>query len=227
MQKALLFLLLNISAFSIGISQTLPLAPAETNDPEAKKVLDNLRKKYEGYKSFEAFFNLAIEIPEQAKTVQKGSIGQEGEKFKLSMDDQVIIDDTKATWIYLKNLNEVQINDSEPGGSDVGFFSPKQLLRRYQKGDFLYTITDKIGSGNKVLTQIEFKPVDRNSEFSKVRLSVDEKASTIESIKAFAKDGSRYTFSVSKFYPNKPLGAQYFTFDSKQYPGVHVEDLRM
>ena len=121
----------------------------------------------------------------------------------------------------------MQINDSEPGGSDVGFFSPKQLLRRYQKGDFLYTITDKIGSGNKVLTQIEFKPVDRNSEFSKVRLSVDEKASTIESIKAFAKDGSRYTFSVSKFYPNKPLGAQYFTFDSKQYPGVHVEDLRM
>ena len=35
----------------------------EQSDPEARKVLDKIRKKYEGYKSFEAAFTLGIEVP--------------------------------------------------------------------------------------------------------------------------------------------------------------------
>lgn len=217
-----------LSLFTLTLfAQNLPKAPAEQNDPEAKKVLDKIRKKYEGYKTFEAAFNLTIEVPGQAKDVQKGTIGQEGEKFRLDMSQQVIINDTKTTWVYLKNNNEVQINDSEPSSSDAGFLTPKELLRRYQKGDFLYALTDKLTQGTKVLTQIEFKPIDRKSDYSKIRISIDEKAGTIESIKAFSKDGSRYSFSITRFTPNKALAAGYFSFDAKQYPGVHVEDLRM
>jgi outer membrane lipoprotein carrier protein len=78
-----------------------------------------------------------------------------------------------------------------------------------------------------VLTQIEFKPKDKKSEYSKLRISIDEKAGAIEHIKAFAKDGSRYTFSVTKLTPNKAFDADYFKFDAKKYPGVKVEDLRI
>ncbi len=217
-----------LSHFTLTLfAQNLPKVPVEQNDPEAKKVLDKIRKKYEGYKTFEAAFNLTIEVPGQAKDVQKGAIGQEGDKFRLDMSQQVIINDTKTTWVYLKNNNEVQVNDSEPSGSDAGFLTPKELLRRYQKGDFLYALTDKVTQGTKVLTQIEFKLADRKSEYSKIRLSIDEKAGTIENIKAFSKDGSRYTFAITRFSPNKALAAGYFSFDAKQFPGVHVEDLRM
>lgn len=223
------FPLICIAFGAIGLhAQNLPVAPEEKNDPEAKKVLDRVRKKYEGYKSIEVTFNLTIQLPEQAKQVQKGTIGQEGDKFRLEMADQVIVDDTKSTWVYLPKNKEVQINNSEPGqNSDAGFVTPRDLLRRYQKGDFLYAIIDKVSEGTRVLTQIEFKPKSKSSEYSKIRVSIDEKAGTIQRIEAFAKDGSRYTFNITRFTPNKAFEAGYFSFDTKKYPNVHVEDLRM
>jgi outer membrane lipoprotein carrier protein len=203
-------------------------APADKNDPEAKKILDKVRKKYESYKTLEATFSLTIELPGQPKEVQKGTIGQDGNKFRLDMTDQVIVSDGATTWVYLKKNNEVQINKADPSGAgDSDFMTPKELLKRYEKGDFIYAVTDKTTEGGRVLTQIEFKPKDKKSEFSKMRVAVDEKNVAIASIKAFAKDGSRYTFAVSKQTPNKVFAAGHFTFDPKKYPGVKVEDLRM
>ena len=223
--KNLLFALFCLLAFQ-NLNAQSP-APAEKSDPVAKKVLDKIRKKYEGYKTIEAGFTLSIEVPTQAKQVQKGSISQEGDKFRLEMDQQVIVSDGKTTWVYLKSNNEVQINNADPAGTDNGFLTPKDLLKRYQKGDYLYAVTDKTTEGGKLLTQIEFKPKDKGSEYSKLRISIDEKSNEMKSIKAFAKDGSRYSFVITKLATNKPLGAGEFTFDVKKYPGVKVEDLRM
>ncbi len=223
--KKLIFCLITLFALCSASAQS-PTAPPEKSDPQAKKVLDKIRKKYDAYKTLEAAFSLTIEMPQQPKEVQKGSIGQEGDKFRLEMDQQVIVNDSKTTWVYLKKNNEVQINTSAKG-SDNTFLTPKELLSRYQKGDFIYAIVDKITEGGKVLTQIEFKPKDKKSEYSKLRLAIDEKAGTIQSVKAFNKDGSRYTFAITRFSPNKKFAADYFTFDPKKYPGVKVEDLRM
>lgn len=201
-------------------------APAEKSDPEAKKILDKIRKKYDAYKTVEAAFTLTIEVPGQPAEVQKGTVAQSGSQFRLDMDQQVIVSDGKSTWVYLKKNNEVQINDAQPG-AESEFLTPKELLRRYEKGDFLYAITEKTTVAGRLLTHIEFKPKNKNSEYSKLRVTVDEKTLSIESIKAFAKDGSRYTFKISRLTPNKAFAADHFTFDPKKYPGVRVEDLRM
>ena len=220
-----------LSSLDLLFAQTgkapAPAAPAEASDPEAKKILDKIRKKYEGYKSLEAAFTLTIELPGKPNEVQKGTIAQEGDKFRLEMDQQIIVSDGKTTWVYLKKNNEVQINDADPKDTENGFLTPKDLLKRYQKGDYLYALTDKTTENGKLLTYIEFKPKDKKTEYSKLRLSVDEKAGAIQSIKAFGKDSSRYTFSITKLTPNKKFAADYFTFDTKKYPGVKVEDLRM
>ena len=126
----------------------------------------------------------------------------------------------------LKKNNEIQINDADPKNESIPL-TPKDLLRQYEKGDYLYAITDKITEKGKVLTQIEFKPKNKSSEFHKLRVSVDEKAGAIDNIKAFAKDGSRYTFQITRTTPNKVFDANSFQLDPKQFPGVHVEDLRM
>ncbi len=222
--KKLLFALLALFSIQCLMAQTTE-AP-EKNDPQAKKALDKIRKKYDAYKTLEASFSLSIEVPGQAKEVQKGAISQEGKKFRLDMSDQIIVSDGITTWAYQKKANEVQINTADPNDANA-FLTPKDLLNRYQKGDYLYAITDKTTEGGKLLTQIEFKPKDHHSEYSKLRVAVDEKAGTIQSIKAFAKDGSRYTFSITRFSPNKALTPGQFTFDTKQFKGVRVEDLRL
>jgi len=221
MHKFLIFALISLFSWQSVTAQT------EKNDPEAKKVLDKVRKKYEAYKTMEAGFALTIEVPGQPKEVQKGTVAQSGDMFRLEMNDQVIVSDTKSTWVYLKKNNEVQINNAEPMGGDNAFLTPKELLRRYEKGDFMYAVTEKTKENGQIFTQIEFKPKDKKSEYSKLRVSIDEKAGTIQSIKAFSKDGSRYAFVLSKFIPNKTFAQGYFQFDPKKYPGVKVEDLRM
>lgn len=233
--KNLLFALLTLLSFNTLAAQSdkakapaPPTARAEKSDPEAKKILDKIRKKYEAYKSLEASFALNIEVPGQKQEIQKGTVAQDGDsKFRLDMDQQVIISDGKTTWVYLKKNNEVQINDADPKDLENGFLTPKDLLKRYQKGDYLYALTDKTTEGGKLLTHIEFKPKEKNSEYSKLRISIDEKAGSIHSVKAFGKDGSRYTFTISKLTPNKQFAADHFTFDVKKYPGVKVEDLRL
>lgn len=189
-------------------------------------MLDKIRKKYDAFKTIEANFSLTIEVPEQPKDLQKGVIAQEGNKFRLEMSDQIVVSDGKTTWAYQKKSNEVQINDADPNDANA-FLTPKDLLRRYEKGDFLYAITDKTSEKGKVLTMIEFKPKDRNSEYAKIRLAIDEKAGSIENIKAFAKDGSRYTFAITSLVTNRPAPQGRFSFDTKQYKGVRVEDLRL
>lgn len=227
MKKLFLFLAAGLVLHS-AFAQSLPVAKSEKNDPEAKKLLDKVRKKYEAYKTLEAGFTLSIELPGQAAEVQKGSVGQEGDKFRLEMDQQTIVSDGKTTWVYQKKSKEIQINDADPAaGGDNGFLTPKDLLKRYQKGDFLYAITDKAAEDGKLVTLVEFKPKDRNSEYSKLRVSIDAKNKSIESIKAFAKDGSRYTFKITRLSPDKKFSGDYFTLDPKKYPGARVEDLRM
>ncbi len=219
-----------ISLFSLlnGVFFAQTAAPAEKSDPQAKKVLDKIRRKYEGYKTMEAAFSLNIELPGQPKEVQKGTVSQEGNKFRLDMDQQILVSDGKTTWAYLKKNKEVQITNADPAGPGGGdFMTPKELLRRYEKGDFLYSLIDKVTENGKLLTQIEFKPKDKKSEYSKMRLSIDEKTGTIDNIKAFGKDGSRFTFRIISLAPDKVFPATTFTFDPKKYPGVRVEDLRI
>lgn len=225
--KKILFACITLLAANALLAQGKTTATAEKSDPEAKKILDKIRKKYEGYKTLEASFTLTIEVPGQDKEVQKGTVGQEDKKFRLDMDQQVIVSDGKTTWVYLKKNNEVQINDADPADTENGFLTPKDLLKRYQKGDYTYAVTDKTTENGKLITHIEFKPNDKKSEYSKLRVSVYEKGGSIQSVKAFGKDGSRYTFTVSKMTPNKQFAAGHFSFDTKKYPGIKVEDLRL
>jgi outer membrane lipoprotein carrier protein len=222
MLKHIFFLL-----FVAIVSQPSAIAQAkETSDPNATKLLEKLRKKYEAYTAVDLDFNLVIELPGAKKEIQKGKISQSKESFRLTMDQQTIISDGKTNWIYLKKNNEVQILDANPK-DESGFLTPKQLLQQYQNGKYIYAITDKVTEGGVVLTQIEFKPVDKKSEYSKIRLSINEKTNQFTSIIAFAKDGSRYTFVVVKQRNNTKHEPAHYTFDKAQFPGARIEDLRM
>lgn len=226
MKKSLpLVVLVFLSLLAAAEAQPRKQAP-EQSDPEAQKVLERVRKKYEKHKTLEAEFTLTIELPDQPKEVQKGTIAQEGQKFRLDMDQQSVVSDGKTTWVYLKTEKEIQITNTDPNG-ESGFMTPRELLSRYQKGDYLYAITDKTREGAKALTHIEFKPVSRRSEYSKLRVSIDESAQLVERIIAFGRDGSRFTFQITRLTPDKAFKAGHFQLNPKDYPGVRVEDLRM
>ena len=199
----------------------------ESSDPAAKAVLEKLRKKYEAYNAVEADFKLTIEIPAEDKEIQSGNLAQKGDKYRLALDNQAIYSDGETLWLYLKSSNEVQINNVDDFEEEDEFLSPKDLLRIYEKEDFIYALTNESTENGVAIQQIEFKPIDKDSEYAKMRLTVDKKKNQIIRIKAFAVDGARYTMEVTKFKPNQTYKNADFIFNPNNFPGIHVEDLRI
>ena len=174
----------------------------------------------------EVDFELELELPEQETEIQNGSVIQQGEKYKLDIEDRAIYSNGEAVWLHLKRNNEVQINDPEMD-EDSGLMSPKDMLQLYESGEFEYAITAEPLLNGKKNTQIDFKPMDRDSEFSKMSLFVDKKSKKMSQMKVFSKDGSRYTLKIIDIRANMNYSPEIFAFDESKYPGIHVEDLRI
>ena len=223
--KKILFLI----AILVGMQglQAQDYTTVTDSDPAAKAVLEKLKTKYGGLNALKADFSLTIEIPEEDRIVQKGKMAQLGDKYRLDMPEQSIISDGKTLWYHLKGNNEVQINDAEEIMEEDEFLSPQKVIDMYENGDFVYILADEYSKGGTVMQHIEFKPIDRESDIFKLKVLVDKKANSIAEVKAFSKDGARYTLKMLSFDPAARFDKGYFKFDKTQFPDIYVEDLRL
>ncbi len=224
MKKVLLLLMAVVITQALS-AQTNSYTKSGDSDPKAKAILDKIKQKYEAYKSIEASFTIEMEFGEAAKEVQKGTIARKGNQYHLMLGTQEIISDSKDLWLIMHNNKSVQIN-TVPDEEEESLLTPQSLFNFYEKGNFVYALVNETTEDDHLVQQIEFKPLDKESDYSKLRLSVDKKTTEIVSIKAFGKDGSRYTFKISNMNPNKAFPADYFAFDKSKFPGYYVEDLR-
>jgi outer membrane lipoprotein carrier protein len=223
--KKILFVFALIGMVGSLAAQKQDFTTAADNDPQAKAILEKVRTKYEGYKTIQADFSLTIELPEEPVETQKGKMYQEGDKYRLEMDAQDVVSDGESIWLYLKNNKEVQINNVEEEEAGA-MMSPSQLLKIYDSKDFAYALVNEIAEGKKVIQQIEFKPLDEDAEFFKIRLEVDRASSAIKSIKAFMTDGSRFTLAIDQLTPNQTFATSKFVWSKSECPDCYVEDLR-
>ncbi len=191
----------------------------EKSDPEAKKILKKLADSYDTKGGIYIEYKLTMEFGKQ-KEVQSGNIYQQGDKYYIDNNGNLIICDGKSVWMYNKKQNEVQINDFDPDGEEI--LSPAKILNIHEADDeYFYAITGEDSKGYK----IEFKPLDEESEIMKIRIEVDKAQQKLKSAKVFSDDGSRYTFEVETM-KNQKASSSKFKFDKAQYPGVTVIDLR-
>lgn len=223
MKQLLLFLFVGVFTFQLSAQRNV-LSKATDSDPAATALLKKVQQKYEAFNTVGMDFSLIIKVPEMREEVQKGKLLQKGDLYKLEMKDQLVFFDGNTMWLYLQNMNEVQIMDAKE--MPEGMLSPKDLLRIYEKKDFVYALTSRVKLGERLVEQIEFKPLKQDVDYSKMRVSVEKNTNEIVQIEAFTKDGSRYTLRVDKLIPNPSLSDATFRFDKKDFPDVYVEDLR-
>ncbi|MBR9922729.1 MAG: outer membrane lipoprotein carrier protein LolA [Bacteroidetes bacterium] len=226
--KKLLFSLLAL-LISLPLLQAQPdsdYTKAGDSDPEATAVLERVKAKFDKYTSLEIDFSLEIQFPEEPVELQRGKLMQKGDKYRIEMPAQSIISDGESVWLYLPNNKEVQINDAD-FGEESGILSPSDLLKAYDSGEFVYVLSNEYMEDGIAVQQIEFKPIDRASEYSKMRLTVEKKSGNIRRIKAFARDGSRFTLILNSIQPNKSLSDSTFVWTKAECPDCYVEDLRL
>ena len=111
--------------FTVGITaQNNQYTNAGDSDPEAKAVLDKIRKKYDAYQSLEALFRLEIAFPEQGSETQSGTLARSGKKYRMELANYGAISDGTAVWILMHNNKEVQINDIPDPSTPASLLSP-------------------------------------------------------------------------------------------------------
>ncbi|SHI80237.1 Outer membrane lipoprotein-sorting protein [Hymenobacter daecheongensis DSM 21074] len=214
MKKILSVLTLSVSLLSAATAQ---------QDPKAGKILDQMSAKYQGLKGFKANFTQTLEN-DAAKLKENitGDITVSGQKFRVKLNGQEIINNGQTMWTYMKAENEVNISDFDPDEQEV---SPAQIYTLYKKG-YKYTYVQETKEAGVAYDVIDLSPENKDNPVFKVRVTVSKVDKSVKSWKMFKKNGNRYTYTIRKFQPNPPLDATTFNFDKTKYKGVKVIDLR-
>jgi outer membrane lipoprotein-sorting protein len=219
MNKLLITLLACITLVS---TQAQPSRSAGSNDPQAKKLLDAVSKKFKSFKSVQAKFALKIENA-AGKTVgnKTGTVYMKGTRYRISVPGQDIFSDGSNVWTYDKGANEVTINKIDPSANSI---TPQKLFTNFYDKDFLYKLNGNVKMNGKTMQEVELTPTDKTKPFFKVLVYIS--SSTINTTRVMEKTGNKYTYNVNSMNTSAVVNDNVFVFDTKKYPGVEVVDLR-
>jgi outer membrane lipoprotein-sorting protein len=202
------------------------VANAQNNalDAEADALLKTVSAKYQKYATAKIDLKLVIDLPEvDENQVMEVQAWIKGDKFKIEMKDQMFISDNVTIWNYLKEYNEVQINDYE---AEDAMFSPSILFNLYTK-DYVYRLKEEYKtSTGKVIKVIELTPIKKDQNFFKIELKIDFVNTSIIEAKIYEKSGMRYTYTIKSLTPNITLDADFFKFKPELYKGIQISDSR-
>ena len=188
---------------------------------DASQILNSLSEKTKSYKNISIDFDFKYENElEDIREKKSGKIIIENEKFKLEIDDQIIVCNGKDQWIYYKETNEVQILEYDRNNE---FMNPKNLLNIYEKG-YNYRYDKEIKIDSEYYHLIDLFPNEENNEIIKISLAISKDENMVKKIEAFESNGAIYTYTVIKSrYNRKNLK---FDFDTSKYENIYIIDLR-
>lgn len=219
------FLQLAVALLHISLlyAQQQPADRKLQNDPAAQALLDKVSENYDSASSLKVGFSLMVDTPEEeAYMKSKGSVFLKNEKYRIDTDEMIIVCDNIKRYVYLKESNELQINFFEPEEDEIE--SPSDLFEIYKK-DYFYRISREVTDNNRKLTVISLIPSDlKNSPYNMIFLYVDKEIHQIVKGEIVARDGNKYTYTISSF-EKSPVPDTEFSFDPEQYPGIYVDDM--
>ena len=192
------------------------IAASAQNDPNAKKILDNVSAKLKTFKGITANFSYTTK---DKKNVQRGSvqglISIKGQKYYIKQGNTEIFSDCAKSWNYNGETNEVTEADID---ADNKTLTPQNLLSNFYDKDFTYKLVPATGKYD----QIEMEPTDKRKNFKQVTVFVDKAKGLITMAKLIDKSDNTIEFSLTKINTSAALPDTKFTFDKTKHPGVDV-----
>jgi outer membrane lipoprotein-sorting protein len=191
------------------------------SDPQALALLDKLEDQLE-QERLSIDFGMSVIHPAEKPFTQKGKLIQQGDKFRIITDDIQIWCDGDSRWIYSKASNEVNLY-SEKEGEEL---SPINLISEYTGDKYVAIVSESDQVRSIPVEVIELKPVDRDSDIAKIRLSLQKDGKPVR-LEIFEKSATRTVSEIYKISTPEKQADAYFIFNKADFPGVHVEDLRI
>lgn len=202
----------------LSLALLITLSAAAQKDKRAQGILDAMSNRYKALKSYEAAFTYT-----GGKESYKGNLIVKNEKFRLLLGDQEVMSDGKTMSTYMKESNEVNMQDYDE--SSTGDLNPTQIYSLYKRG-YNYKFVKEHKQNGRRVDVIELTPNTAKSAIATIQISVDKADKSIRSWAIVGKDGKRTTYTITKFVPNVDAPDPLFIFNKAKHPGVEVVDLR-
>ena len=187
-------------------------------DEKAEKILKDLSANTKSYSYMDVDFDFNfINTSQDINESQKGNIKINQNKFRLDLNQQLIISDDSIQWIYLKESNELQIMEYD---SQDDMISPNKLFTIYENGYKSQYI--ELKENNHI---IDLFPIESN-EFKNIQLHIDQDKIQLKKIILFDKNGGSFSYSITKFITDKEIDENAFRFNEANYPDLEIIDLR-
>lgn len=209
-------------AWMLSLAFVMALPATAQKDQRAQSILDAMSKYYKSLKSYQASFTFAS-AGGGSKESYKGDLTVKDAKFHLLLGGQEIFTDGKTMYTYVKESNEVNVQDYE--GGNVSELNPTQIYSIYKKG-FSYRFLKEQKQGSRTAEVIELTPNRPKSPIASLQISVDKADKSVRNWLIINKDGKRTSYTITKFTPNVNAPDALFAFNKAKYPGVEVVDLR-
>src|SRR6478735_10735122 len=177
-------------------------------DPKALEVLDAMSKKYKAVPAFEA--NIAYTLTNEVEKINeefKGKMVVKGDKYRLILPEQEVINDGKTLWTYLAEAKEVNIDNFDPTSDDL---NPSKIFEVYKKG-FKYLHMGDATEAGVLCDVVDLVPEKKDAQYFKIIMNISKKDKSIQNFTMFDKSGNRYKYTISKFTPNAAIADSYFT----------------
>jgi outer membrane lipoprotein-sorting protein len=192
-------------------------APTYTtsSDAESIAILKKVHQKYTAYSSMQMDIKLTITNGKETD-VQTAKLTVQGDKFRMTSQTQDMVSDGKTLWNHQKLAKECYVSEADE--EEMGMFgSPDKMLKMYEK-DFISALIATVPESGKTVYKIEFKPKSKNSDFTKVRITIDKATSGVKDIKIFDRSNTHYTIEMSNVKTNIAVQANTFKMDTKTLP---------
>jgi outer membrane lipoprotein-sorting protein len=215
--------LLLMLSFSWSLhAQTNQYLSRADSDPQAITLLDKLQEQL-AKELLAMDFELTLQLPEEDPILQKGKYQQQGKMYRISTNLIEIWSDGVTRWVLDKEAKEVSVYSEKATGEQL---SPTAMFLEITGDQYIAVVSGSAEMKGGTAHIIELKPTDRNSDVSKLRVTLysDGKPAKLEIME---KSSARTTLVISAMRTPEKTTASYFTFSKGDYPGVHIEDLRI
>jgi outer membrane lipoprotein-sorting protein len=195
-------------------------------DPAAKKILDKVSQKYNGYKAMKVDVSLnTINRDADINNTSEMKIILSGTKYQIHVDEDLIMYcDGASIWNINTEDKEGTIEEYEEDASGEEI-TPSNIWTIYEKG-FQYSLTEQVTEENVKKVTIDLAPENKDLDYFKIRMVLNEKTHDIISMRIFAKDGTHYVYTLKNFEANPSTNDDTFKYNPANHPGVEMEDMR-
>ena len=187
-------------------------------DEKSNEILKQLSANTKSYTFMDVDFDFNfINTTQEINENQTGNIKISNNKFRLDLNEQIVISDDSTQWIYLKESNELQIMEFD---SEDEMLSPNKLFTIYENGYKNQYI--ELKDNNHI---IDLFPVESN-EFKNIQLHINKDKIQLNKIILFDKNGGSFSYTITKFITNTNFDDNLFKFNTEEYPDLEIIDLR-